>query len=153
MARQAFDTTLHRLRRLVGNDKAIRLQGEQLSLDARYCWIDIRAFEYLYKKVEDLFKSIGEMERGGKRRNRRHLSLPAPHPLCTPAQVAVLPLSQKAITLYSGSFLPSDTQCLWTVSTRERLRNKFHNICIMLGNYLEQRGQWQKALGTLSEGN
>ena len=33
MARQSFDTTLHRLRRLIGNDKAISLQGN------RYHWM------------------------------------------------------------------------------------------------------------------
>ncbi|MEK7827396.1 MAG: bacterial transcriptional activator domain-containing protein, partial [Thermodesulfobacteriota bacterium] len=145
MARQSFDTTLYRLRRLIGNDKAIGLQGEQLSLDARYCWVDIRAFESLYKKAEDIFKAIGEMERGGKGEISDTTSFPdAPLHLCTPAQAEILSLSQKAIALYKGRFLPSDTRCLWTVSTRERLRNKFHNLCIMLGNYLEQAGQWQK---------
>ncbi len=148
MARQAFDTTLYRLRRLIGNDKAIGLQGEQLSLDARYCWVDVRAFESLYKKAEDIFKAIGETERGGKGEIPDAPPLPCPPaPLHTnpPAQAEILSLSQKAIALYKGRFLPSDTRCVWTTSTRERMRNKFHNLTIMLGNYLERAGQWQAA--------
>ena len=62
MAHQSFETTVHRLRRLLGNDMAIGLQGGQLTLDARYCWVDTWAFERLYEQIESLFKSIGELE-------------------------------------------------------------------------------------------
>lgn len=60
--------------------------------------------------------------------------------------MAAMRLAEKATGIYNGSFLPSDTGYLWTVSTRERLRNKFHRLIIMSGNYLEYTGQWQGAV-------
>ncbi|HEY6011429.1 MAG TPA: BTAD domain-containing putative transcriptional regulator [Nitrospirota bacterium] len=45
LAHKSFETTLHRLRLLMGNDKAIRLKEGLLSLDPGYCWLDVRAFE------------------------------------------------------------------------------------------------------------
>jgi LuxR family maltose regulon positive regulatory protein len=45
LASQAFATTLHRLRKLLGRDGALRLENHCLSLDARYVWVDVWAFE------------------------------------------------------------------------------------------------------------
>ena len=47
--------------------------------------------------------------------------------------------------MYKGLFLPSDTHCAWTASTRERLRDKFRHLVILLGAHLEQAGQWKNA--------
>jgi ATP/maltotriose-dependent transcriptional regulator MalT len=40
MARRSFDTTLHRLRKLLGNENILQLQAGMLSIDQRYCWVD-----------------------------------------------------------------------------------------------------------------
>ncbi len=40
-ARTSFDTTLHRLRKLIGNDKAIVINEGLLSLDDRKVWTDV----------------------------------------------------------------------------------------------------------------
>ena len=45
-ARRAMVTTLHRLRKLLGNMKAIRQTGSELTLDEDTCWIDALAFEH-----------------------------------------------------------------------------------------------------------
>lgn len=45
-AHRAFDTTLHRLRKLLGCEQAVSVVGSRISLDARYVWADIRAFEH-----------------------------------------------------------------------------------------------------------
>jgi len=52
-AQRAFDITLHRLRKLLGYDKAIELRDGQVTLDSRYCWVDIWAFERLLQKAEE----------------------------------------------------------------------------------------------------
>lgn len=44
VAEQALRTTLHRLRKLLQHEKAIRLENRQLSLDTGYVWVDYIAF-------------------------------------------------------------------------------------------------------------
>ncbi|MGC2458312.1 MAG: BTAD domain-containing putative transcriptional regulator [Gallionellaceae bacterium] len=46
-ANQAFKTTLHRLRKLLGNDEVISVREGHVTLDPRYCWVDVCAFEIL----------------------------------------------------------------------------------------------------------
>ena len=62
------------------------------------------------------------------------------------AIIEALRLTEKATGIYKGSFLPSDTGYLWSISARERLRNKFIRLMNMIGNYLERRGYWQQAM-------
>ena len=45
-AHQAFETALHRLRKLLRTPEAIRQRGGVLSLDAALVWVDATAFEY-----------------------------------------------------------------------------------------------------------
>ena len=44
-AHQACAVALHRLRKLLGCDEAVRLQRNHLSLDPRHVWVDVWAFE------------------------------------------------------------------------------------------------------------
>lgn len=44
-ADQALRTTLHRLRKLLQEDRAVRLENRHLYLDARYLWADCLAFD------------------------------------------------------------------------------------------------------------
>ena len=44
-ADQALRTTLHRLRKLLRHEEAVRLEDRQLHLDARYLWADCLAFD------------------------------------------------------------------------------------------------------------
>lgn len=46
-ANQAFKTTLHRLRKLLGNDEVISVREGHVTLNYRYCWVDVCAFERL----------------------------------------------------------------------------------------------------------
>jgi DNA-binding SARP family transcriptional activator len=46
-ARKSLDTTLHRLRQLLGLDGIITLRDGWLSLDPYRCWVDAHAFELL----------------------------------------------------------------------------------------------------------
>ncbi len=146
MAYQSFNTTLHRLRRLVGNDMAIKFHGGQLTLDDRYFWVDAWVFERIVENIEDVFKRTGET---GKEKNGDILDPSPPNASIRPfpiPQAEAVRLSEKIFSIYKGLFLPSDTRHLWTVSTRERLRNKFHRLIIMLGDYMEQSGHLQMAV-------
>jgi ATP/maltotriose-dependent transcriptional regulator MalT/DNA-binding SARP family transcriptional activator len=51
-ARVALASALHRLRALMGSERAIVRQEGQLSLDARSCWVDVWAVERLLGRAE-----------------------------------------------------------------------------------------------------
>ena len=161
MAHQSFDTTLYRLRRLIGNDLVIVLQGGQLTLDDKYCWLDTWAFEQIWEKAENVCKGIGGGFFNSSIRQAQDVINPS-YPFqnhdsaiqnmsaatiddLQSAIEAVIRLSEEIFSVYKGSFLPSDARYLWTVSARERLRNKFTRLIIMLGNFLELSGQWKSA--------
>ncbi len=44
-AHVSFNTTLHRLRKLIENEKTIQLREGRVTLDRKHCWVDVWAFE------------------------------------------------------------------------------------------------------------
>lgn len=50
-AGQVFRITLHRLRQMLGSEKAIRVSNGAITLDDTYCWVDAWAFECLSDKA------------------------------------------------------------------------------------------------------
>ncbi len=116
MAFSSFKITLHRLRMLLGKDKALRLHDGCITLDQRYCWMDTQAFEEL-------------AERAGRADEDE-----APR------------LIARAIELYRGNFLPADTGESWSASLRGRLRRKYHHLITALGVRQEKQGHYQNAI-------
>ncbi len=123
LAKKSFDTTLHRLRKLLGNEKAILLQEKQLSLDRRQCWVDVWAFEEAVRSSEC-----------GMRNENNTKKL------------------ERTIDLYHGHFLPMDVQQPWTFSIREKLRTKYLSAVSRLGNYHVEQGQFEKAVVIYEKG-
>ncbi len=119
-AQRSFDTTLHRLRQLFGHDKAIILQESRLNLDLRYCWVDSMAFERILKQAEDY----------AKKEDRKN---------------AIQSL-EKAVALYKGPFLGGEADEPWAISYDERLRSKFLRAIEKLGDYLEEKGDLNRAV-------
>lgn len=119
MAHQSFATTLHRLRRLLRNERAIRFQENRVTLDQRYCWVDLWALERMLGEED----AITEGDMG-----------------------EVIQSFKKVIGMYRGPFLPGDGAEPWTVSKRERLRSKFLRYVERAGKYHEINGQWQEAV-------
>lgn len=52
MGLQTFKTTLHRLRRMLKSDRSLVISEGTLSLDPRYCWVDLWSFEKLLSQSE-----------------------------------------------------------------------------------------------------
>jgi DNA-binding SARP family transcriptional activator len=129
-AHQSFATTLRRLRKLLGNEKALLFSDGYLTLSNRYCWVDVWAFERVLGKFERT------MEEGKHEAVEAHCAQ----------------LSEKAIALYQGPFLPGDTFCSDIDSHRERLRSKFLRCVKAAGRPLESGGQWGKALVCYQKG-
>ncbi len=125
-AYHAFTTTLSRLRKLIGVDKAITLHEGRLSLNPRYCWVDIWAFERLLEKTD---KVSGD--------SNKHLHIQ---------------MMEKAVDMYHCNFLADDEEEPWTISLRERLRNRFTRCLSTLGSYWEGEKQFEKAIDYYNRG-
>ncbi len=116
LAHKSFEMTLSRLRRLMGEEDVIRHSAGQLSIDPLYCRVDSL----------DLGRIIGEIRKSAGDR--------------------ALLLSEKAIRLYRGPFLPSDSALPRIAHRREMLRNSLLRIIIMVGRHYEQARDWEKAV-------
>jgi DNA-binding SARP family transcriptional activator len=123
----SLKTALHRLRQLIGNDEVIQIKEGRVTLDARFCWVDIWAFQRLSGQIEALWKAGRHRDR--KEKDMKHL----------------VQLSEKAIGMYKGDFLPGDSMEPWTVSMREKLKIRFIQLVVRLCEYYEGTGQWDKA--------
>lgn len=120
-ARRSFDTTLFRLRSLLGAHEAILLQKGKVTIDPNCCWVDAWAFERLLSRAEALLKKNGD----------------------NTDQATVL--ARKAFSLYHGPFLPQDNDEHWTIPMRERLESRFERGIELFGGQLESAGKWQEA--------
>lgn len=126
LSHQVFNTTLHRLRRLLGLEKAVQLQGGRVVLSPLHCWVDAWVFEYILQQADGFFLS-GHTGKG----------------------VSML---AKALDVYRGHFLPEDDGYPWITTARERLRSKFFSLVKKLGYAYEQDGQWDKAVDCYQKG-
>ncbi len=129
-AMQAFATTLHRLRRLLGRRDAVSLQNGVLSLDTHLCWIDARAFEYQLSRAEALWKQActeDELDRA-----------------CEPVFIA--------LELYKGEFLPDDDTIPDVIAMREYLHARFLKAVYRLGECLIKTRQYEKARQAIERG-
>jgi DNA-binding SARP family transcriptional activator len=125
-AHHSFEMTLHRLRKLIGHEKAIQYQEGRVTLDPGYCWVDVRAFEYFFEEAD------GKMKEG-----------------LTESSVQ---FTHRAIEMYRGPFLSGEIEHPWVISTRERLRRRFLKYLSLLGHYWGQSERWEKALECYERG-
>ncbi len=123
-ARRAFDTTLFRLRKILGDDRIICLREGKVSLDSRYCWTDVWAFERLLGRLNRI----------------RSLDTTGKHAL------VLEQLTARLLALYQDHFLAREDTTSWSVSLRERLRSKYIHTLLETGHYWEMHGLWDKAM-------
>jgi ATP/maltotriose-dependent transcriptional regulator MalT/DNA-binding SARP family transcriptional activator len=123
-AHRSLTTNLHRLRKLLGDDRAVLLKHGRLSLNPELCWLDLRAFDAVGKNIESL--------------TRRSLDPVDPDKIYTEADAL--------LELYRGPFMHSEAQKPIYVTLRERLRNRFLRAIGDLGRALEKAEAWDQAL-------
>ncbi|HWM44540.1 MAG TPA: hypothetical protein VNP36_19030 [Burkholderiales bacterium] len=114
-AHRSFTSTLHRLRKLLGEDRAVTLHEGRLSLDRRYFWLDTWAFEQL---ATDLESTSGEQ---------------------------LEKLVEKVLALYRGSFMADDADAAWMIQARERLRARFARVLTRVCRHWQERGEEARA--------
>jgi two-component SAPR family response regulator len=126
MAHQSFATNLHRLRQLLGYEKAIQRQENKVTLDDRYCWVDVWAFTSILNRADAQWKE-GKLD-------------------------DAIQLIEKAIYIYKGPFLAQEIEKTWKISLNELLRSKFLRSIEKLGQYWQKVDQWEKALDCYLKG-
>ncbi len=131
-AHNTFDTTLHRLRKLIGSDRAIQLQDHRLTLDNRYCWVDVWAFERLLNETESVLAS--NYQREADRQNVLH------------------GMFDQVVGMYQGHFLGKEAFQPWSISLRERLRSKLLRQIGQVGTYWETVRDWEYAVRCYQKG-
>ena len=123
-AHRSFTTTLHRLRKLLGEDRAVVLQEGRLTLEPSYCWADTWAFEQITADIGRQLKAAREQVDDGR----------------------LTQLADRLLALYVGPFMAGDTDESWCISPRERLRNRFVRAMGDIGRYWQQAGEWDRSV-------
>jgi DNA-binding SARP family transcriptional activator len=129
-ARRSFDTTLHRLRKIIGDDRVLVLKDGKLSLDGQYCWVDLWVFERLLGQSHRLLMR----DVTGKQ------------------NFTLEQLTENLIGLYQGHFLGKEDITSWSVSMQERLRSKFIHHLLEVGRFMEKHGYWEQAMHCYRKG-
>ncbi|MEP7280728.1 MAG: BTAD domain-containing putative transcriptional regulator [Rubrivivax sp.] len=114
-ARNSFDNTLHRLRKLLGGEGRVTLRAGSLSLDAAMCWTDLGA-------LTTCLASATGVEHDGD----------------TDSLEACV---DRVLDLYQGPFLAGDDELPDVLVARERLEARVTRQVAALGDRLDTRGQ------------
>lgn len=93
-AKSVFDSTLHRLRKLLVNDKVIALRDGHLSLDFRRCWVDTFALSRTMDSVPEILSASNLEE-----------------------------FVDHVLALYRGDFLAGEQES-WMLAQRDRVKIK-----------------------------
>jgi LuxR family maltose regulon positive regulatory protein len=111
LAHRSFETTLYRLRQLIGKDKVVHLKEGRLTLDMQSCWVDAFALEQALDEAEALWEACRNCETGSRASKER--------------ATQAIQFTRKAIALYKGHFLEFELVQSWLLSPQERLRAKY----------------------------
>jgi ATP/maltotriose-dependent transcriptional regulator MalT len=118
-AHRSFTSALHRLRKLLGEERAVVLHESRLTLDRRYFWVDAWAFEALAADAE-------------------HAADPVRAGL----------LAEKMLALYRGPFMNGEDDAAWVIAPRERMRSRLARAMGRVFRHWEASGQLERARET-----
>ena len=118
-AHHSFETTLYRLRKLLGAE-ALLVKDSLVTLNPAHCWVDSWAFERLASLVD---ADVDADDRA-----------------------AVETDSRRLLGLYQGPFLDRDHDIPLAIAYEERLRSRMLRVLDKLGRFWAARGEPAKAL-------
>ncbi len=123
LAKQNLKSTVHRLRKLLELD-VLQWHEGKLSLDARYCWVDVWALErFLNNALHVLPDELTKFEQAVKQIDK----------------------------LYPGAFLQGD-EAAYALSLRERLRSKLLHLLTRMAEHFARQGAYDPAIATYKKG-
>jgi len=126
-AHRSFTTTLHRLRKLLGEERAITLSEGKVALDGRHIWVDIWAFEQIVTRIAHSL------------RHARDVSDPA----------KIAELGDRLLRYYTGAFLGNEAEETWALPMQERLRHRFQRAVSDMQRFWLQATEAQRAIDLL----
>ena len=126
-AHRSFTSTLHRLRKHLGEDRALVLSEGKLSLDGRFVWTDTWAFEQLAVQIDQSLRGSRERADGSK----------------------VSVLADRMFELYGGPFLSADSDETWSDKLRQRMRSRFVRTAGDITRLWQQAGETERAVNCL----
>jgi ATP/maltotriose-dependent transcriptional regulator MalT/two-component SAPR family response regulator len=116
---QSFDTTLHRLRKCLGEPAPLSLKDGRLTLDARVCWVDAWAFERCVSSLE-------ARQDMNEEQAQQHL--------------------ERLLPLYRGAFLEREENLAAALLPRERLASRFRRAVNTLAQCHAQAHRTKQAI-------
>ena len=122
-AQNAFSQTLHRLRRLLGTDRAVTSIDGRVALNADTCWVDAWAFDDIASRCE-LLKDAE-----------------------SPPRLELTALADALRDTYRGDFLAREPELGHLLRETERLRLRLGRAVTRLGRALERAGAKAEAGG------
>jgi len=119
-AKAALEVAIHRLRKLLRCDEAVRVAGGKLHLSPEHVWVDAAAFEdwldYAQRQLD-----------------------------AQPKVPAADLLAERLFGDYRGQLFGDDSPTPWSIGPRERLHNKFLQLAGGLGRFHEVHQDWARA--------
>ncbi len=128
-ATQSLHTTLHRLRKILG-EQVLTLQNGYLTIDPHYVWVDIWSWERNYGLLDKTLKKVPSSD--------------------NIAQIEVL--GKNLIKLYQGHFLNNEAECYWSLPLQQKLKNRFIQLICDMGQYWSKLEQWDNAISCYMRG-
>lgn len=122
-AHRSFNTTLHRLRKLLGDDHAVVFHDGKLALDENYFWVDLWAFDRALGAVSECLRN----------------------PALESSQAQLMALANRALSLYMGSFL-GDEDSSWAINARDQWKSRFVRFACETAEALKTNGQLDEAI-------
>lgn len=123
LAHKSFETTTARLRNILGAKDSLKYRAGLVSLETKNIWVDSLALEDVLNRLDGISD-----------------------------EAAFLKMSQKALNLYKGRFLPADGSHEWAVARGEILKNRLSRIILKAGACCERLGRWEDAIEYYQKG-
>ena len=117
LAQRAFDTTLHRLRKHLGDDNYLQMEDGRLTLNSDLVWVDAWECERQLTRLRGLLIHHTDAD--------------------MISQISTC--ADGIMRVYQGHFLARDVSTCWSVSMEERLRNRFVHAILELGTFWERQ--------------
>lgn len=123
LAHKSFDSTLHRLRKLLSDDAIIQT-NRSVSLNCEIVWTDLSEFNQLAGELLD------EMDLAHPDVNRDDFRRKV----------------SRIFQIYKGDFLSLEEEAAWVTPIADRIRNRFFRFIDRIGNVLEREGRWRDVI-------
>jgi len=119
-AKAALEVAVHRLRKLLSCDDAVRVASGKLQLSPEHVWVDAAAFE--------VWLDVAQRQLDAQ-----------------PKVPATDLLAERLFRDYRGQLFGDDSPTPWSIGSRERLHNKFLQLVGGLGRFHEIHHDWVRA--------